>query len=158
MRILVLHGPNLNLLGEREGDEKGRSLADLNALISQRAAQLGLEVKILQSNHEGVLVDTLHAERKWAEGIIINPAALTHPRASAWLPAVPRPTFTPTARSASQSPRLIRPGVRVSFSAKAHRARSRGVRSAVRKSRLTASASAGASLASRRSSPWASVQ
>ncbi len=78
MRILVLHGPNLNLLGEREGDEKGRTLADLNALISKRAAELGLEVKILQSNHEGVLVDTLHAERKWAQGIIINPAALTH--------------------------------------------------------------------------------
>ncbi len=78
MRILVLHGPNLNLLGEREGDEKGRTLADLNALISTRAAELGLEVKILQTNHEGVLVDTLHAERHWMEGLIINPAALTH--------------------------------------------------------------------------------
>ncbi|MGQ0506268.1 MAG: type II 3-dehydroquinate dehydratase [Myxococcaceae bacterium] len=78
MRILVLHGPNLNLLGEREGDEKGRTLNELNALISQCASELGLEVKILQSNHEGVLVDTLHAERRWADGIVINPGALTH--------------------------------------------------------------------------------
>src|SRR5689334_23018175 len=78
MKILVLHGPNLNLLGEREGDERGRTLADLDRLIREKAAQLGMEVKILQSNHEGVLVDTIHAERRWADGILINPGALTH--------------------------------------------------------------------------------
>ena len=77
-RILVLHGPNLNLLGEREGDEQGRTLDELNRLIRARAAELGLEVKLLQSNHEGALVDALHAERRWADGILINPAALTH--------------------------------------------------------------------------------
>jgi 3-dehydroquinate dehydratase II len=78
MKILVLHGPNLNLLGEREGDERGRTLDDLNGLIRAKAGELGLEVKIFQSNHEGVLVDTLHAERRWADAILINPAALTH--------------------------------------------------------------------------------
>lgn len=78
MKILVVHGPNLNLLGEREGDEKGRTLDELNGLIRSRAAALGLEVKIFQSNHEGALVDLLQAERHWADGVLINPAALTH--------------------------------------------------------------------------------
>ncbi|MHB8879014.1 MAG: type II 3-dehydroquinate dehydratase, partial [Myxococcaceae bacterium] len=78
MKILVVHGPNLNLLGEREGDEKGKTLEGLNGLIRSTAAGLGLEVKILQSNHEGAIVDALHAERRWADGVIINPAALTH--------------------------------------------------------------------------------
>ena len=77
-RILVVHGPNLNLLGERPGDEKGLTLEELNRRIRERAAELGLEVKIFQSNHEGALVELLHAERKWADGILINPAALTH--------------------------------------------------------------------------------
>lgn len=77
-KILVLHGPNLNLLGEREGDERERTLEELNRLIRARASELCLELKILQSNHEGVLVDTIHAERRWADGILINPAALTH--------------------------------------------------------------------------------
>ena len=78
MNILVLHGPGLNLLGERPGDEKGRTLDELNGLIRTRASALGLSVKILQSNHEGVLVDTLHAERQWANAVLINPSALTH--------------------------------------------------------------------------------
>ncbi len=78
MRILVLHGPNLNLLGEREGDEPGKNLEDLNQAIRTKAAAYGLDVKIFQSNHEGELVDTLHAERRWADGVIVNPAALTH--------------------------------------------------------------------------------
>jgi 3-dehydroquinate dehydratase-2 len=78
MNILVLHGPNLDLLGERPGDEKGRPLEELNGLIRARAGALGLSVKVFQSNHEGALIDTLHAERRWAQGIIINPGALTH--------------------------------------------------------------------------------
>lgn len=76
--VLVVHGPNLNLLGERPGDERGRTLDELNGLIHQRADELGLVVKIYQSNHEGELVNFLQAERRWAESIIINPEALTH--------------------------------------------------------------------------------
>lgn len=76
--VLVVHGPNLNLLGERPGDERGRTLDTLNGLIHQRADELGLKVKIYQSNHEGDLLNFLQAERRWAEAIVINPEALTH--------------------------------------------------------------------------------
>ncbi|MCY1031118.1 type II 3-dehydroquinate dehydratase [Corallococcus sp. BB11-1] len=75
MKLLVLHGPNLNLLGERE-DTAGGRLSDLDAALRAKAKALGLELKIVQSNHEGVLIDTLHAERKGVEGIVINPAGL----------------------------------------------------------------------------------
>jgi 3-dehydroquinate dehydratase II len=73
MKLLVLHGPNLNLLGEREDLEGGR-LTDLDAALRAKAKALGLTLTIVQSNHEGVLIDTLHAERKNVEGILINPA------------------------------------------------------------------------------------
>lgn len=75
MKLLVLHGPNLNLLGERE-DAAGGRLSDLDAALRAKAKALGLELTIVQSNHEGVLIDTLHAERKNVEGILINPAGL----------------------------------------------------------------------------------
>ena len=74
-RLLVLHGPNLNLLGEREGRPGGR-LADLDAALAARAVELGLTLKVVQSNHEGVLVDTLHAERSLVEGVVVSPAGL----------------------------------------------------------------------------------
>ncbi|MBN8228902.1 3-dehydroquinate dehydratase [Corallococcus macrosporus] len=73
MKLLVLHGPNLNLLGERE-DVAGGRLPDLDAALRAKAKDLGLELTIVQSNHEGVLIDTIHAERKKVEGILINPA------------------------------------------------------------------------------------
>src|SRR5690348_6175665 len=76
MNVLVLHGPNLNLLGERPGDPPGQGLADLDRAIRRRAAELGATVRTLQSNHEGALVDALHEERHWMDGVIINPAAL----------------------------------------------------------------------------------
>uniref|UniRef100_UPI00389A942B type II 3-dehydroquinate dehydratase n=1 Tax=Pyxidicoccus xibeiensis TaxID=2906759 RepID=UPI00389A942B len=75
MKLLVLHGPNLNLLGVREGTSGGR-LSDLDAALKERAEELGLELKISQSNHEGVLLDTLAAEREAVDGILINPAGL----------------------------------------------------------------------------------
>jgi len=79
MRVLVLHGPNLNLLGEREPSIYGRAtLEEIDARIGERAAQLGAEVRCFQSNHEGTLVDRLHAERRWASGLLFNPAAYTH--------------------------------------------------------------------------------
>jgi 3-dehydroquinate dehydratase-2 len=74
-RLLVLHGPNLNLLGEREGRQGGR-LADLDAALNARATELGLELKVVQSNHEGVLIDTLHAERSRLDGVVVSPAGL----------------------------------------------------------------------------------
>ena len=75
MRLLVLHGPNLNLLGEREGASGGR-FEDLNSALRARASSHGLELKIVQSNHEGVLIDTLHAERRSIHGVVVNPAGL----------------------------------------------------------------------------------
>jgi 3-dehydroquinate dehydratase-2 len=74
-RLLVLHGPNLNLLGEREGRQGGR-LADLDLALAARAKELGLELKVVQSNHEGVLLDTLHAERSGLDGVVVSPAGL----------------------------------------------------------------------------------
>ena len=79
MRILVLHGPNLNLLGRREPHIYGKeTLADINARLEALARELGTELVIVQSNHEGVLIDTLHANIHKADGAIINPAGITH--------------------------------------------------------------------------------
>ncbi|MEK7744631.1 MAG: type II 3-dehydroquinate dehydratase [Elusimicrobiota bacterium] len=79
MNILVLHGPNLNLLGEREPAVYGAmTLAQLDRLIRAEASRLGLRVRIFQSNHEGGLIDLLHKHRRWAEGVLINPGAYTH--------------------------------------------------------------------------------
>jgi 3-dehydroquinate dehydratase-2 len=75
MKLLVLHGPNLNLLGERAGTAGGR-FEDLNSALRSRAAGHGIELKIVQSNHEGVLIDTLHAERRNVDGVVVNPAGL----------------------------------------------------------------------------------
>jgi len=78
-RILVLHGPNLNLLGRREPDVYGRTtLAEIDARLVDAAADRGFEVACHQSNHEGVLIDRIHEAMGSAEGILINPAGLTH--------------------------------------------------------------------------------
>ncbi|MBR4726706.1 MAG: type II 3-dehydroquinate dehydratase [Clostridia bacterium] len=79
MRILVINGPNLNLLGVREPDVYGdRSYAALCALIEGYAAEKGVEVKLFQSNHEGAIVDEIQAALGQFDGIVINPAAYTH--------------------------------------------------------------------------------
>jgi len=79
MRILVLHGPNLNLLGSREPGLYGsHSLAEINAELSQRALLLGVEITCYQSNHEGALVDRIQQASGEADGILINAGAYTH--------------------------------------------------------------------------------
>jgi len=78
-RILVVHGPNLNLLGRREPHIYGtRSLDDLNQAVRDKATALGVEVSVFQSNHEGVLIDFLQKEGPGSAGIVINPGALSH--------------------------------------------------------------------------------
>ena len=78
-KVLVIHGPNLNLLGLREPGIYGtRTLAQIDEMIQQHAAELGLEVSIVQSNHEGELVEAIQQAYDWAQAIIINPAAYTH--------------------------------------------------------------------------------
>jgi 3-dehydroquinate dehydratase-2 len=79
MKILVLHGPNLNLLGKREPEVYGKTtLAEINAELEKRAVELDLEIRCFQSNHEGVLIDTIHEAMDWADGILINPGGFTH--------------------------------------------------------------------------------
>ena len=79
MRILVLHGPNLNLLGTREPEIYGSlTLADINAKLVELAGEQHAELVCKQSNHEGNLVDALHDARTWADGVVFNPGAYTH--------------------------------------------------------------------------------
>lgn len=79
MRILLIHGPNLNLLGKRDPEIYGdKTLADLEYLVVKRAKEQGVDVVAFQSNSEGTLIDFIQAEAPKAAGIIINPGALTH--------------------------------------------------------------------------------
>ena len=78
MKILVLHGPNLNLFGRREPHIYGKTtLAEINAQLGRLADELGVTLDILQSNYEGELIDFLHANIDDAQGALINPAGLT---------------------------------------------------------------------------------
>jgi 3-dehydroquinate dehydratase-2 len=77
--VLLLSGPNLNLLGERDPDTYGTStLADLESMAAARAAAHGLVLEAQQSNHEGELVELVHGARRRCAGIVVNPGALTH--------------------------------------------------------------------------------
>jgi len=77
--ILILHGPNLNMLGSREPDIYGPvSLAEVDARLGEAAKGLGLEIRSYQSNLEGALIDALQAAREWASGVVFNPGGYTH--------------------------------------------------------------------------------
>jgi 3-dehydroquinate dehydratase-2 len=79
VRILVLHGPNLNLLGTREPDVYGTlTLADVDARVRERAAQLGVEVETAQSNAEGELIDAIQGAHGTFDAIVINPGGYSH--------------------------------------------------------------------------------
>ncbi len=106
MKILVLHGPNLNLLGDREPEVYGHlSLAEVDRRIAARAAELGMELRIRQSNIEGELVTELQQARDWGNGIVINPGGYSHTSvairdaiAAVRLPAVEVHLSNPAAR------------------------------------------------------------
>jgi 3-dehydroquinate dehydratase II len=79
MKVLVVHGPNLNMLGTREPEVYGKTtLESINAMLADEAGALGIDLKTFQSNVEGELVTAIQEAAGWADAIIINPAAYTH--------------------------------------------------------------------------------
>lgn len=77
--VLVIHGPNLNMLGKREPDVYGsESLDDINGRLGRKAGELGLSIEAFQSNHEGEIVEKIQASISHIQGVVINPAAFTH--------------------------------------------------------------------------------
>lgn len=79
MKILLINGPNLNLLGTREPEKYGSTtLTDIENSLKKRAGELGAELECFQSNHEGEIIDTIHSARGKYDGIIINAGGLTH--------------------------------------------------------------------------------
>jgi 3-dehydroquinate dehydratase II len=79
LSVLVLHGPNLNLLGLREPGVYGTlTMEEINGKMVELGKELGLEIRCFQSNHEGALIDALHDARTWAAGVVFNPGGYTH--------------------------------------------------------------------------------
>jgi 3-dehydroquinate dehydratase-2 len=79
VKILLIHGPNLNLLGEREPDVYGKvTMAEIDARMTALAKGQGAEIRIIQSNSEGGIIDAIQEARHWADGLMSNPGAFTH--------------------------------------------------------------------------------
>lgn len=79
MKVLLIHGPNLHLLGRRQPEVYGtHTLTDINTHLLEIASQRGVELKIFQSNHEGEIVSVIGDNIDWADGVLINPASYTH--------------------------------------------------------------------------------
>jgi len=79
MNILVVNGPNLNLLGEREPEIYGKiTLEEINRALEAWCRERGWKIEFFQSNHEGALIDRIHEGRSWADAFVLNPGALTH--------------------------------------------------------------------------------
>ena len=77
--ILVLHGPNLNLIGQREPEIYGRmTLIEIDQRLKKKGEEFGIEVRTLQANGEGALIDALHEAQSWASGVVFNPGGYTH--------------------------------------------------------------------------------
>lgn len=114
MNILILNGPNLNLLGVREPEIYGRgSYDDLCAQIREKCKTLGIGVSFFQSNHEGALVDAIQEARGKVDGIVFNPAAYTH--TSIALPDALRAVSIPTVEVHLSDPDTREPFRRVSY-------------------------------------------
>lgn len=114
MNLLILNGPNLNLLGIREPEIYGnRSYIDLCNLIKKHAAEIGVEVEIRQSNHEGVLVDWIQEAPGRFDGIVLNPAAYTH--TSVALPDAVKAVGVPTVEVHISDPAKREPFRRISY-------------------------------------------
>ena len=123
MKILVLHGPNLNLFGRREPHIYGTTtLAEINAKLEGLASELGLEIETFQSNHEGALVDKFHENIDTASGALLNPAGLTQHGVSLHdaIKAMPFPVLeihmsNIAAREAWRDHSIISPAVRATI-------------------------------------------
>jgi 3-dehydroquinate dehydratase-2 len=139
MKILVLHGPNLNLFGRREPHIYGTTtLAEINASLQSLAKELGVELEVMQSNHEGALVDKFHENIDTAQGALLNPAGLTQHGVSLHdaIKAMPFPVLeihmsNIAAREAWRTHSIISPAVKATIQGLGWRSYTAGLRALV---------------------------